>query len=66
MYFGLMRFQVFTMASMKMTAFWDIAPCSLVEVDWCFRGGYYLHRQGGLMKHKSPIIGQNTAEAVPI
>jgi hypothetical protein len=20
--------------SMKMTAFWDVAPCSLVEVDW--------------------------------
>jgi hypothetical protein len=26
-------FQVLTLASMKMTAFWDIAPCSLVEVD---------------------------------
>jgi hypothetical protein len=22
---------------MKMTAFWDIAPCSLVEVDRCFK-----------------------------
>jgi hypothetical protein len=31
---GLMRwFQVLTAASMKMTAFWDIVPCCLVEVD---------------------------------
>jgi hypothetical protein len=26
------RFQVFTVASMKMASFWDIAPCSVVEV----------------------------------
>jgi hypothetical protein len=34
---------------MKMTAFWDIAPCSLVEVDRHFRGAYCLHHQGDLM-----------------
>jgi hypothetical protein len=28
-----MRFQVLRVMSMKMTAFWDVAPCSLVEVD---------------------------------
>jgi hypothetical protein len=27
------RFHVFTAARMKMTAFWDIATCILVEVD---------------------------------
>jgi hypothetical protein len=27
------KFQLFTAASMKMTAFCDIAPCSLVDVD---------------------------------
>jgi hypothetical protein len=26
--------------NMKMTAFWDILPCSLVEVDLRFRGAY--------------------------
>jgi hypothetical protein len=26
-------FQVLRAASMKMTAFWDVAPCTLVEVD---------------------------------
>jgi hypothetical protein len=28
---------------MKMTVFWDVAPCSLVEVDRRLRGAYYLH-----------------------
>jgi hypothetical protein len=27
-----MRFQVLTAASTKMTVFWDVASCSLVEV----------------------------------
>jgi hypothetical protein len=31
---------------MKMIAFWDIAPCSPVEVDQRFRGVYCLHHQG--------------------
>jgi hypothetical protein len=29
----------------KMSAFWDIVPCSLVEVDWRFRGAYCVHNQ---------------------
>jgi hypothetical protein len=35
-----MRFQALAVASMMMmmTVFWDVAPCSLVEVYWCFRG----------------------------
>jgi hypothetical protein len=40
------RLQVFTVASMKMTAFWDIGPYSLVEVDLHFRGAYCLHHEG--------------------
>jgi hypothetical protein len=38
-------FQVL-MAIMKVIAFWDASPCSLIEVDWCFRGAYCLHHQG--------------------
>jgi hypothetical protein len=38
--------RVLTAASVKMTAVWDIASCSLVEVDRRFRGTYCLHRQG--------------------
>jgi hypothetical protein len=31
------RFQVLTAASLKMTAFWDVAPCSVVEIGRRFR-----------------------------
>jgi hypothetical protein len=31
---------------MKFRDFWDVAPCSHIEVDWCFRDAYYLHHQG--------------------
>jgi hypothetical protein len=34
----LVRFHVLKAASMKMTVFWDVAPCSLVEVYRRFRG----------------------------
>jgi hypothetical protein len=37
------RFQVLTAASTKVTVFWDVAPCSLVEIDRGFRGVYRLH-----------------------
>jgi hypothetical protein len=35
-----------TRQRMKIRAFWDIAPCSLVGVDWRFRCVYCLHHQG--------------------
>jgi hypothetical protein len=44
-YSRLVTFQVIVMASMKMTAFWDIALCSL-ELDQHFRAAYFLHHQG--------------------
>jgi hypothetical protein len=31
-----------------MTVFWDVATCSLVELNRSFRGAYYLHHQGDL------------------
>jgi hypothetical protein len=39
------RVQVLTAASRTMTAFWNIVPCSLVEVDRRFRGAYCFHHQ---------------------
>jgi hypothetical protein len=36
------------MANRKTAVFWDVAPCSLVEIDRRFRGAYCLH-QGSLM-----------------
>jgi hypothetical protein len=32
--------------AMKMTAFWDMASCSIAEIDRPFRGTYCLHNQG--------------------
>jgi hypothetical protein len=29
--------------SIKMTVFFDVAPCSLVDTDQCYRGAYCLH-----------------------
>jgi hypothetical protein len=29
---------------LKMTVFWDVAPCSLIETD-CFGGVHWLHHQ---------------------
>jgi hypothetical protein len=37
-------FQVLTATSMKMAVFWDVVPCSLVDVYRCFRGTYCLHQ----------------------
>jgi hypothetical protein len=35
---------------MKMTTFWDIVPCSLAEVEGCFRCAYCLHHQGDVFE----------------
>jgi type IV secretory pathway VirB3-like protein len=40
------RFQVLTAVSMKMTAFWVAALCSLIEVDRRFRSAHCLNYQG--------------------
>jgi hypothetical protein len=39
-WYSYVRFQVLAATVMKMTAFWDTAPCSLVEVHRRFRGAY--------------------------
>jgi hypothetical protein len=41
-----LRFHILAAGSMKMTAFWDIVPCNLVEADRCFGGTYCFHHQG--------------------
>jgi hypothetical protein len=43
--FLLLRFQVLTATSMKMTLFWDVAPKSLVKIGRRFTGTYYVHHQ---------------------
>jgi hypothetical protein len=39
-------FQVLTAVSRKIRTCWDIASCSLIRVDRCFRGVYCLCHQG--------------------
>jgi hypothetical protein len=34
---------------MQMTVFYDVAPCSLVEIGRRFRDAYCLHHQGALI-----------------
>jgi hypothetical protein len=34
----LVKIQVLVVTGLKMTVFWDVAPCSLVEIDLRFRG----------------------------
>jgi hypothetical protein len=46
MYVG---FEVVTAVYMKMTVFWVVAPCSLVEVYQRFRGPCCLHHQGAIL-----------------
>jgi hypothetical protein len=43
------RFQVFTAASMKMTVFWDVAPCSVLEIDRRFKDSKHLWNVGQLL-----------------
>jgi hypothetical protein len=45
-YLFLVRFQVLRATNMKMIFFWDVAPCSLVDIDRRFTGAYCLHHQG--------------------
>jgi hypothetical protein len=44
------RVNVLMAASMKITAFWNVTPCSLVEVGRRFRRTYCLYHQGLIMK----------------
>jgi hypothetical protein len=40
------RFQILMAASMKFRVFWDVAPCSHIEVDRRFRGHIFEFRLG--------------------
>jgi hypothetical protein len=42
-------FEVITAVSTKMGVFWDVTPCSLVEVYQRFRGPCCLHHEDALM-----------------
>jgi hypothetical protein len=48
---------------MKTIAFWDVAPCSLEQIDIRFRGAYCLHHQGALTTNNT-IIRSLMMEAI--
>jgi hypothetical protein len=41
----LFGFEVLTAVTMNSTVFWDVMPCSLLEVHRSFGGTYYFHLQ---------------------
>jgi hypothetical protein len=51
-----MRFKELTEKSTKVTVFWDVALCSLVEVYGRFKGAYSHHLQGDLIKFYPGLI----------
>jgi hypothetical protein len=44
--FILVKFQVLTAPNIKTADFWDVAPCSLVDIYGRFRDAYCLSHQG--------------------
>jgi hypothetical protein len=42
----LVKFKVLTATRVKMTVYWDVAPCSVVDINRRFIGYYCLHDQG--------------------
>jgi hypothetical protein len=41
----ILRFQIIAAAGMMMAAYWDVAPCIIVEADRRFRGAYCVHHR---------------------
>jgi hypothetical protein len=61
-----MRFQVLTAASMKFKVFWDVLPCSQIDVDRRFRGACCLHHQGAERTSETSIdIDLTTWQYIP-
>jgi hypothetical protein len=52
-------------ASIKMTAFWDMASCNLIETDWHFRGAYCLYHQGDDFPETSVYFHETTRRHIP-
>jgi hypothetical protein len=49
-----------------MTVFWDVAPCSLVDIDRRFRGTYCLYHQGDELETGSHVSNQFFARGLLI
>jgi hypothetical protein len=47
--------------STKMAVFWDVAPCSLVDTDWCFRGAYSFNPSRLWWRQYAPLKCQSVS-----
>jgi hypothetical protein len=56
----LVGFHVFTAASMKMTVFWKVEPCSLVKVNTRFRNAYCLQMMEAVRTSESSVYFHET------
>jgi hypothetical protein len=56
------RFQVLTAASMKMTVFWDVAPCSLVDVYYTTWGNISKDSHRNTLRQKQVPLDKNIAQ----
>jgi hypothetical protein len=57
----LVRFQILTSDTMKITVLWDVAPCCLIEVCRCFKGAYCLHHQVIIAMMMEVVITSETS-----
>jgi hypothetical protein len=53
------RFQALTETSMKMAAAWDVAPCSLVDIERRFRGACCLNMRAMTSSRSQPTPPTN-------
>jgi hypothetical protein len=56
-----LKIQVITAVNMKMRALWNIAPCSVLEVDRRFRGAYFIGPQSNEFTSELSINFYKTA-----
>jgi hypothetical protein len=49
----------------KRTLFWDVTPCSLIEVNQRFGGRYYLKFQGQMVSWTSNLLERSGKQILP-
>jgi hypothetical protein len=52
-------------STLKINVFWDVAPCSFVEIYGRFRGAYFLHLQGDKTSKTPDNFYETTRHSIP-
>jgi hypothetical protein len=58
-YLNIVRFQFLTATGMKMTVFWNVAPCSLLDIDQFLKD--HLHQDNDMLE---PVRSSETSVGV--